>query len=283
MLSNRQVYIYLPLSIVVVSLIAVVPAAIISVFLKELSERDWLQLLVFTNYPIALGLIYWLWRKKINIYVSLDAHQKLLSFATGILIGALVLFSVFCASSFLDLGTYHFHPHADSEWLQTTTFFVLILLVCFITSLSEELLFRGIFLRTLSKKTNTRIAIIYSSILFGLLHPTSSVIMMLYFVAGGVAFGTLYIRSGSLLLSVGMHFIINVFFYSTKNSEFNQILGISSVFTYELSGMKYSFFSYLLSAESMEALVASAVMLLLTAVIEIQYTVSSRRLNKRFA
>ena len=253
------------------------PIAIIAVQLEKIADRDWLQLVMFINTPIAAIFIYWLWRKNIDIFASLRKKNKLKNFLLGLILGGVVLFLIFLTNKMLNVGSYSFHPYLQSEWLKVFAYFSFLVVVCLITSFFEELFFRGLLLRLFKERTNTYIAVIYSSILFALLHPTSSWLMIIYFIAGGLAFGVLYARRNSIFAPIGLHFIINFFFHSTRSTEFNKIFALHPILSFENSDLTYNIFSYTFQADSVGLMVFCCIMLCFVVAAELFYLFFNRR------
>lgn len=84
--------------------------------------------------------------------------------------------------------------------------FALIILTCIIAPIFEELLFRGIILRSLSK-INVVFGIILSSFLFGLFHANIPQMIAAFFM--GCALSFVAIKSGSIVPCMIMHFFAN--------------------------------------------------------------------------
>ena len=83
-----------------------------------------------------------------------------------------------------------------------------LLAVCVQPAIVEELFFRYLALGTLRRVTGTHLAVILSSVMFGIAHlgvPLSMPLLMLI----GLALGYLRVCSGSLLLPIGVHFLHN--------------------------------------------------------------------------
>ena len=80
----------------------------------------------------------------------------------------------------------------------------------------EEIIFRGLIMKTLEEKFSKKIAIIIPSMLFGLLHASSGMHItdiLLLFIAGtsvGIMFSLIVYRSGSVWSSAIVHCIWNV-------------------------------------------------------------------------
>ena len=85
--------------------------------------------------------------------------------------------------------------------------------ILFIGAASEELLFRGFGLQQLIRASNPWIAIIGTSVVFGLLHagnPGASTVGLVNTALFGCLFGFLLVRRRSLMVPVGVHFGWNV-------------------------------------------------------------------------
>lgn len=86
---------------------------------------------------------------------------------------------------------------------------------CVLTGLGEEILFRGYIFNNLLDKMSEKKAIIISSAIFLSVHFSSEGNVLLYidiFLAG-VIFAYLYMKSKSLYLSIGFHFMIDFLQY----------------------------------------------------------------------
>ncbi len=73
----------------------------------------------------------------------------------------------------------------------------------------EESLFRGCFLPVVARTTGPTIGIAATAALFATLHPISSFVQWLCFLATGTAFGWIRVKSGSTAASTLMHAIYN--------------------------------------------------------------------------
>lgn len=82
-------------------------------------------------------------------------------------------------------------------------------MILFLGASSEELLFRGFGLQQLIRATNSWIAIIGTSVIFGLLHagnPSASEVSLANTALFGCLFGFLLVRRRSLMTPIGVHF-----------------------------------------------------------------------------
>lgn len=94
--------------------------------------------------------------------------------------------------------------------------------VCLLGPVIEEILFRGIILESM-RQYNERFAIVFSSLIFGLMHCNIPQAVNGFIV--GLVLGTLYVRSGSLIPSSAVHIIMNT------------VTSLLSVMLYSDSGM----------------------------------------------
>ncbi|MBQ8568314.1 MAG: CPBP family intramembrane metalloprotease [Oscillospiraceae bacterium] len=78
--------------------------------------------------------------------------------------------------------------------------------VCFLGPVLEELLFRGIVLESM-KKYNERFAVVFSALIFGLMHGNIPQAVNGFVV--GIVLGAVYVRSGSLVPPCIIHIFMN--------------------------------------------------------------------------
>ena len=99
-----------------------------------------------------------------------------------------------------DLGT---------NWESSTVDIALLFLsVAIVTPIVEELMFRGYILDAINRKHGDWTAIIWSSILFGLIHIDPFVVGQAFM--GGIIYGWIRVRTGSLLPSIAGHMMWNM-------------------------------------------------------------------------
>ena len=103
-------------------------------------------------------------------------------------------------STSTDLGTYWESSSIDVA--------LLFLSVAIVTPIVEELMFRGYILDAINRKHSDWTAIIWSSILFGLIHVDPFVVGQAFM--GGIIYGWIRVRTGSLLPSIAGHMMWNM-------------------------------------------------------------------------
>ena len=99
------------------------------------------------------------------------------------------------------VGLYITHRGVWTRWFQDLVF------DSYISAVLEELAFRAILLRIFARIWGVRIGLILSSILFGLAHFShgSWLAVLAIVINGGIAMGLLYVITGNLWMSIGMH------------------------------------------------------------------------------
>jgi len=110
-----------------------------------------------------------------------------------------------------------------------------IFLFHFAIAVGEEMIFRGVIFRWIDERWNTTIALIVSSLLFGLMHLSNSAVTIWIALAltieAGLLFGAAYKYSGSLWFPIGIHWAwnfvhANIFGFSAykRNTIFHPII-----------------------------------------------------------
>ena len=90
-----------------------------------------------------------------------------------------------------------------------------------IAPISEELLFRGIFLNKLRRIVPLSFAVLISSILFGAVHSYGSMISAVVFA---FCMGILYLKSENILVPIFAHFLNNLLAESIFALDYNMII-----------------------------------------------------------
>jgi membrane protease YdiL (CAAX protease family) len=101
-----------------------------------------------------------------------------------------------------DMGTYWESSSIDIA--------LLFLLVAIVAPIVEELMFRGYILDAINRKHSDWTAIIWSSILFGFLHFLGGPFYIGSTFIGGIIYGWIRVRTGSLLPSIAGHMMWNI-------------------------------------------------------------------------
>lgn len=90
-----------------------------------------------------------------------------------------------------------------------------------ISPISEELIFRGVFLNRLKLITPVIFSVLASSLLFGALHSFGSIISAIVF---GICMAILYLKTDNICVPILAHFLNNLFAEMIRLLDFNDIL-----------------------------------------------------------
>jgi len=105
--------------------------------------------------------------------------------------------------SFDELARRHRLVNPTTWWCGVSVLLALVL----VAPITEELLFRGWLLQDLKEQYGTRRALVWSSLLFGLVHIEPAAV--LYATLGGLVLGAVALRTKSTLASIAMHAGVN--------------------------------------------------------------------------
>ena len=86
---------------------------------------------------------------------------------------------------------------------------LLIITTVILGPLTEEMVFRGLTYRRIRSYVGVRKAILFSALLFGIYHM--NIVQFLFAFVVGCLFAWLYEKSGTLLVSIGAHMLINLY------------------------------------------------------------------------
>lgn len=118
-----------------------------------------------------------------------------------------VLFAVLLLILVLPLGCIFGLIHWEFSWPAWWWLFALNNLM--ITSVAEEALFRGFLFSELEKRFGWRIALVVSSVVFGLAHFSGDGYLAIVATLAGLGYGLTYYFSGRLWVAVLAHFLLN--------------------------------------------------------------------------
>ena len=145
--------------------------------------------------------------------VALDSNNfgKLHWWGAALLASAVTLAAAFVADSFnlIMPPMPQWLEILLSSMLQEGPLWVTLVSVSVFAPLFEEWLCRGLVLRGLLQKTNPVAAIVISALFFAVIHLNPWQAIPAFFL--GIVFGIVYYRTGSLKLTMLMHFVNNTF------------------------------------------------------------------------
>ena len=177
-------------------------------FFASISMGTWAHLPRRANYLVAsvvpcLAFVSYAWAVRIGEHRRaievVPVWRSALEFLAGAAIGFMMI-SVTLAVLWL-FGLYSVHV---SHWTNALDSFVF---DSYISGMMEELAFRAILLRLLARGLGPLYGLIASSILFGAAHLSHATWLAAFEVAfnGGMVMGLLYMMTGRIWMSVGMH------------------------------------------------------------------------------
>ncbi|SNS81487.1 hypothetical protein SAMN05421770_102430 [Granulicella rosea] len=168
----------------------------------------WLQLNGNASYlppilvPVAACWIYALLVRRFEARNAWELHigsNLLPELALGFLFGGIfitAMWSVLCG-----LHLYKAHRGLWTQWFSDFVF------DSYISAVVEELAFRAVLLRIFARLWGVRTAVLLSSLLFGLAHISHGSWLGVIGIAvnGGITMALLYVITGRLWMSIGMH------------------------------------------------------------------------------
>lgn len=95
----------------------------------------------------------------------------------------------------------------------------------FVSPISEELIFRGVFLNRLKLIVPTTFAVLISSLLFASLHSYGSIFSAFIF---GICVAILYLKTDNIFVPIFVHFVNNLFAEIIRYSDLNNLLFTST-------------------------------------------------------
>ncbi|WP_197088258.1 CPBP family intramembrane glutamic endopeptidase [Paenibacillus dauci] len=158
-----------------------------------------------------LGILFWVARKvdnlrPINLFINQPIHKPLMQFGTGVLI-ALVTMVIFVAAG-LAAGLFEFSAAQSLQHLdiKMAAFLGCGIIFSLITGFYEEILFRGYILNRLLK-WKPAYALWLSALIFIVPEMMNNFYIadILGIFLTGMLFGYLYIITGSIFVSAGIH------------------------------------------------------------------------------
>lgn len=162
-------------------------------------------------------VIYWVWVRlaaKRPVY-ELTGEGWLAEFGTGLLIGALMISAV--------VGTLFFMGYYTVDGVQFTPQILLALCIGIGPAFAEEVVFRGFALRLLSKTTGSWLALVITSLIFGLMHASNPHVTLLQSIllglSAGLLLGAAYFVTRRLWLPIGIHLTWNFLQGGIYNSD----------------------------------------------------------------
>lgn len=169
-------------------------------------------------------------------------NRSITEFATkGITKNLLVGFSIGFILQSLTIFVIYLNGSYSIVAINPISFILIPFATMFTVAIIEEILVRGIIFRIMEEKLGSYIALVISSLLFGVLHlwnPHSTLLSGLCITTAGFLFGVAFIYSRSLWLPIAIHFAWNF----TQSGIFGAITSgnekTNSLMTAKIQGLK---------------------------------------------
>ncbi|MCB2354890.1 CPBP family intramembrane glutamic endopeptidase [Clostridium estertheticum] len=175
---------------------------------------------VLVKYYVIIVLLKWLSNRANQEKHKPHLNWKNFAYATLMIISFRLIFDnslIFWVSG---ISTPSFINEAVDELAVSPI--ILIISVIIVAPIYEEIIFRGILLKGMSKKTNSAVAIVVSALLFAVVHMNIPQGINAFLL--GLVLGFIYLNKKSIYLSIFAHFINNVLALSLS-SFFSSIGG----------------------------------------------------------
>jgi len=173
---------------------------------------------------ISYFIIYWLKRENLSVLGLKPTLPRIKYFILFLFIAGFCSSITFLLRMFFAKESWHINPSLNWGLVGNGV------LYNFKSVLYEELIFRGVLFYLLIKRFGGKVAILISATAFGIYHwfsyeifdnPINMVWIFLITGTAGVVYGIGYLKSGSLLAPIGMHFgwnFVNAFVFSNGNT-----------------------------------------------------------------
>ena len=186
--------------------------------ITDLLMQDFvLAAFIYSIIQVIVFALFLNWRNKKEIDYFLKSHIKgrtvLQAFVVAL--GLLGLSNLWMGLTSSLAETSDFWANEVEKYTSLTTSFatdnvlLLVIAVCVLVPMAEELLFRGVFLSELRRVLPGGLAVVIIALLFGLAH--GNLIQGTYAALAGIALGFMYLWSGSIFASILLHIFFNFF------------------------------------------------------------------------
>lgn len=152
-------------------------------------------------------------RTFMSLGVQID-QQTLPDIIFGVAISGLLIGLIFLVELVVGWLQIESFAWTGESWLDIVASFIIMLAVFALGSWAEELLARGYWLQNISDGSNLSLAVLFSSVLFALIHAYNSNVSWLAYLGlflSGVFLAFCYLRTRNLWLPIGFHLGWNFF------------------------------------------------------------------------
>ncbi len=206
----------LGLLFLVIQVIVFIPVMFIAMPILGITEIEEAQAIIM---PIGLSLAFvlgaWIYYKMRGLPAT--AFQWKPAFVKLIPLGFLFLFGTqYIIGEFMTyLPGYEAMLAAYKAMFEGLNPIAMLIAGGFIGPICEEIIFRGVILEGLTKRYNPIKAIIFSALIFGLIHMQPLQVMGTFFA--GLILGWIYVKTKSLWVVIVLHVINNIIAFSFED------------------------------------------------------------------
>lgn len=173
-----------------------------------MNNMNWLTLISGLLTLFILWLVFLIRRKKIFQEVGLHKFNKM-KVLPLVLLGVAAAFFVSCVLSLLPLPESLIESYMESsQGLTSGSLPVMILVTVIVAPIVEEVVFRGLIFSRLKKAMNVWVAIVISSLLFGLMH--GQLLWVIYAFVFGMLLAIIAERLNTIGASIILHMAFNL-------------------------------------------------------------------------
>lgn len=162
------------------------------------------SLLIQKLFFLIIPVLFWMIVDKKNWRIGIDQNRKCLSFLKGAGVGTIFIIIPIVISLFFVENS------LTSSGISLSV--LLTLSICFVTALSEEVMFRGYIQGLVKNSYNAKVSILFSAVFFVAMHGFNTdmnILSYLEILAGGIFLGLIKEKTNGLWTGIGFHFAWN--------------------------------------------------------------------------
>lgn len=178
---------------------------------------------------LIIPMLFWVIVDKKKWRIGIVQNRKCLSFLIGTGIG------IVCIILPIAIALFFVENLITSNGISFSV--LLTLIICFVTALSEEVMFRGYVQGLVKNSYNAKVGILFSAIFFVVMHGFNfnmNIVSYLEILAGGIFLGLIKEITSGLWTGIGFHFTWNfvqegVFGFHLSEVDENSILTVKYI------------------------------------------------------
>ncbi|MFK7984321.1 MAG: lysostaphin resistance A-like protein [Saprospiraceae bacterium] len=211
---------WMGIQFLLIQIVALIPVAILGFIIYGVDNQEGMNnLIMFLGLPLAFLAGAWYFYKKRGLIDTAFAWKS--NFPLLIIIGLFLMYGVnYLVGEFMTyLPGYDAMLEMYQEMFAGMNPMALLLGGALIGPICEEIIFRGVILEGLAKKYDPTKAIIFSALIFGIIHLQPLQVIGAFFA--GLILGWIYLKTQSLWVVIALHVINNfvAFTFSDLGTE----------------------------------------------------------------